>query len=245
MKKISLDVTLPIYNEENELEKNTLKLHKYLLDQYGKGNFKITIADNASTDGSLSIARKLSQNYKEIGYIYLPLKGRGRAIKKSWRDSSAEILIYMDIDLSTRLNSLPKIVTAIKDKKYDIAVGSRLLPTSKIYNRPFQREILSRGLNILIKMIFQTKFSDAQCGFKAITYKRKDILDKVVDNEWFFDSELLIIAEKSNLKIYEEPVYWVDNPGSTVRVLGTVVGDMFGLLRLFFTRPWITAKIIV
>lgn len=238
MENIVIDVTLPIYNEQKELKENTLKLYQYLKKTYGEGKFSITIADNASTDNSLVIAKAIADVYKEIHYIHLGEKGRGRAIKKTWLQSTANILAYMDIDLSTNLESLPKLVYAIKNKHYDLAVGSRLLPQSKIINRPLLREILSRGLNILIKLLFQTKFSDAQCGFKAISSARKNVLKKIVDNEWFFDSELLILAEKSKLKIYEEPVVWVDNPGSTVRVMGTVFGDIRGLLRLFFTRPW-------
>lgn len=238
MKNIIVDVALPIYNEEKELEKNTLKLYQFLLQRYGKGNFQITIVDNASTDNSLKISKQLSIVYPEISYLYLPQKGRGRAIKRAWRTSKAEVLAYMDIDLSTSLDSLLKLVQAITKKNYDIAAGSRLLSGSKIYNRPLTREILSRSLNTLIKILFQTKFSDAQCGFKAISYKQKKILEKIYDDEWFFDSELLIYAEKSKLKIYEEPVIWIDNPGSTVRVIGTVTGDLLGLLRLFFTRPW-------
>lgn len=243
MENIIVDVVLPIYNEEKELEKSTLKLYQFLKKNYGSNNFRITIADNASTDKSLIIAKKLSKNHKEVSCIYLPEKGRGRAIKRAWGESIASVLAYMDIDLSTDLKSFPKIVNAITSQGYDIAIGSRLLPQSKIFKRPLSREILSRVYNILIKIFFQTKFSDAQCGFKAINKKIKRILAYTIDNEWFFDSELLIFAEKSKLKIYEEPVVWIDNPGSTVRVMGTVKGDLFGLLRLFFTRPWNKDKI--
>lgn len=238
MNDLIVEVALPVYNEEKELEVNTLKLHSFLQKTYGKRCFKITIADNASTDNTLKIAKKLSAKYKEIDFLHLLEKGRGRAIKKVWSKSFASVLSYMDIDLSTNLSGFPSLVEAIVKKNYDLAVGSRLLKTSKIYNRPLLREILSRGLNIIIKTLFLTRFSDAQCGFKALSGKRKSILDNIKDNEWFFDSELLIVSEKSGLRIFEQPVVWIDNPGSTVRVLGTVTGDFLGLLRLFFTRPW-------
>lgn len=238
MNKCLIEVALPIYNEEKELFSNTIKLYTFLKKNFGGGNFLITIADNASTDNSPDIGRNLTIQYKEINYKRINHKGRGRAIKYIWKTSKADVMIYMDIDLSTDLDSLPKLFDAIKNKHYDLAVGSRLMAKSKIYNRPLFREILSRGLNILIKILFQTKFTDAQCGFKAIGQKTKKILDLVQDNEWFFDSELLIIAEKNNMRLFETPIIWVDNPGSTVRVIGTVIGDLKGLLRLFFTRPW-------
>ena len=122
---------------------------------------------------------------------------------------------------------------------FDISIGSRLLPKSKVVKRPLKREILSRVYNILIHLLFDVHFSDAQCGFKAVTKRVvKRLIPHIRDNAWFFDSELLIVGEKSGYKIFEEPVYWVDNPGSTVRVLGTVTGDLKGLWRLFTTRPW-------
>jgi hypothetical protein len=145
----------------------------------------------------------------------------------------------MDVDLSTDLSNLKPLVKSLTEKKFDIAIGSRLLPDSEVKDRPLKREILSRGYNILIKLLFQVHFSDAQCGFKAITQKVvRNLLPQIKDNAWFFDSELLIVAEKLGYRIYEQPVKWVDNPGSTVRVLKTVYGDLAGLFRLFITKPW-------
>jgi glycosyltransferase involved in cell wall biosynthesis len=238
-KKYSVEIVVPIYNEAKELKTNILKLYTYLKKNLEGYNFHITIADNASTDSSLTIAQALSKKYKEIGYIHLDLKGRGRAVKEAWQKSQADILSYMDVDLSTDLtNFLPMIDSLIK-RGYDIAIGSRLLPNSKVLDRPLKREILSRGYNILIKLLFQVHFSDAQCGFKAITSEAKRrLLAHIIDNAWFFDSELLIVGEKMGYRIYEQPVEWIDNPGSTVRVLRTVYGDLEGLFRLLITQPW-------
>ena len=238
-----IEVTLPVYNEEQELNANTLKLYSYLKTGFYHKSFSITIADNASTDATPVIARSLTKKHQEIHYLRLNKKGRGRAIKTAWTNSNARILSYMDIDLSTDLKSFNIIINSLTEGSCDLAVGSRLLKDSQIYQRPLLREILSRGLNIIIKLLFQTKFTDAQCGFKAISSKSKNILPAIIDNEWFFDSELLIIADKVNLRIHEVPIVWVDNPGSTVRVLGTVIGDLKGLFRLFFTRPWNKIKI--
>lgn len=235
-KKVKL--VLPVYNEEKELKTNTLRVREFLLKNLPKMDFEIQIADNASTDKTPEIARQLATQYKEISFFRLEEKGRGRAVKKAWSEGEADIFSYMDIDLSTDLKHLPALINAI-EAGFDIAIGSRLLPGSKVIGRTLKREILSRGYNLLIRILFRTCFSDAQCGFKAVNNRViRELLPKIADNEWFFDSELLIIGEKSGFKIYEEPVTWADNPGSTVRVLKTVIGDLKGLLRLFLSRPW-------
>lgn len=236
--KKTVEIVIPIFNEEDELEESIVKLHRYLEKDLANFSWKITIADNASTDSSLDIAKKLSRRFSHIGFIHLDEKGRGRAVKQAWRQSKADRLVYMDVDLSTDLKSLPNLLDSL-GKDYDIAIGSRLSSKSKVVGRPVKREILSRGYNILIKVFFGTNFSDAQCGFKAVNKNiAKSLLPKILDNAWFFDSELLIVGEKMGYRIHEEPVLWIDNPGSTVRVLRTVTGDIKGLLRLFFTQPW-------
>lgn len=242
-KKVSVDIVIPIYNEEKELELNIGKLHEFLILNKASYDWRIIVADNASSDRSLEIARKLHKKYKNVDYIHLDQKGRGRAVKKAWNESRANIVSYMDVDLSTDLGNLKPMVDALS-RGYDIGIGSRLLPGSSVTGRPLKREILSRIYNILIKLFFQARFSDAQCGFKAVTRKTvRRLLPYIRDDAWFFDSELLIVGEKIGLKIYEEPVSWIDNPGSTVRVLHTVNGDLLGLWRLFWTKPWREIKI--
>lgn len=237
----SVDIVIPVYNEENELKENTLKLYNFL-NKKADFDWQITIADNASMDRTPIIGKELAKKNKEIIYIRVEQKGRGRAIKRVWSTSETDILAYMDIDLSTDLIHLPNLVAALR-KGYDIAIGSRLLRRSRVENRSLKREFISRSYNFLVKLLFQTKFSDAQCGFKAITRETaKKLLPFIYDNEWFMDSELLIIAEKAGLRIHEEPVKWVDNPGSTVRVLPTALGDLKGLIRLFVRRPWKMVK---
>lgn len=238
MLKTKVKIVLPVYNEEKELEGNTLKLRSFASKNLSNYEVKIVIADNASTDQTQAIAKKLAGRYSDLSFFRLEKKGRGRAIKRAWGTNEAEIYVYTDIDLSTDLKHLPSLINSL-NKGFDLAIGSRLLADSKIVGRTLKREILSRVYNLLIKILFQTKFSDAQCGFKAISQKAaQELLPRVKDNEWFFDSELLIIAEKLGCKIYEEPVVWTDNPGSTVRVLKTVTGDLKGLWRLFTSRPW-------
>lgn len=237
-KKYSVEVVIPIYNEEEELEASIKKLRLFLKKNLSFYRWHITIADNASTDKSLKIAKKLSRSLSNVGFVHLKKKGRGRAVKKAWKKSKADFLSYMDVDLSTDLVNFTPLIKSLEEG-YDIAIGSRLLPSSKVVGRPLKREVLSRGYNTIIKLFFRTHFSDAQCGFKAVTKRVvKELLPYIKDNAWFFDSELLIVGEKSGFEIHEEPVFWVDNPGSTVRVLKTVYGDLSGLWRIFWDRPW-------
>ncbi|MFH0864203.1 MAG: glycosyltransferase [Candidatus Gottesmanbacteria bacterium] len=235
-KKQKVLIVIPVFNEEKDLLECIQRLKK-VLEIIDTVTWQIVIADNASNDNTPDIARLISKDDTRLIYLRLEQKGRGRAIKKAWTQFPSDIYVYMDVDLSTDLKHLPALIKAID--KYDIAIGSRLHLGSKVVGRSLKREIISRTYNILIGLMFLTHFSDAQCGFKAVNDNIvKNLLPKIIDNDWFFDSELLIVGEKSGYKIYEEPVFWVDNPGSTVRVLKTITGDLRGLLRLFISRPW-------
>lgn len=237
-KKPSLNIVIPVYNEERELSACISTLRRFLNGHLPDFDWIITVADNASTDRTLSIAREIVKKYRTVRVIHLDQKGRGRAVKFAWESIPTDYVAYMDVDLSTDLKHLPAIVRALT-RGYDIAIGSRNAPGSRVYGRSLLRTITSKGYILLIKFFFWVHFSDAQCGFKATTRQVVDVLiPRIVDNEWFFDSELLIMAEKSGYRIYEEPVTWLDNPGSTVRVMKTAEGDLAGLWRLFLTRPW-------
>jgi glycosyltransferase involved in cell wall biosynthesis len=243
MKK-TIEITMPVYNEEKALEDSISKVVTFCKKEFdSKYIWHVTIADNASTDNTPVIATNLSKKFPQVSVYRLEQKGRGRALKQVWSDSTADYCSYMDIDLSTDIIHLPKLFDAL-DHGYDIAVGSRLKKTSWVEKRTLLREITSRGLNFLcIKLLFQTKFSDAQCGFKSVTRQVVNkLIPKILDNSWFFDGELLIVGEKSGYKIYEEAVHWVDDPGSTVKLLPTILGDVKVMLRLLKKKPWKTLK---
>ncbi|MBI2420751.1 MAG: glycosyltransferase [Candidatus Levybacteria bacterium] len=239
MAQTSVEITVPVYNEEKELEENIEKLFNFCKDHLKTYNWHITIADNASTDNTPIIASTISSKNFKILSFRLEQKGRGRAVKRVWSQSKCDYCVYMDLDLSTDLVHLPNILKKLGED-YDVAIGSRLAKGAKVEGRTFMRELTSRALNFFfIQFFFHTHFTDAQCGFKAVTRKVvENLIPKVKDNEWFFDGELLIIAEKSGYKIYEEPVHWIDNPGSTVRLISTIWGDLLSIKRLLLTKPW-------
>jgi glycosyltransferase involved in cell wall biosynthesis len=237
-KNRSLNVVLPVYNEAAELKDSVSRLKRCLLLFPENYSWKITIVDNASDDRTMDIARRLAKEDGRVIALHLDEKGRGRAVKHAWMHSRDDILSYMDIDLSTDLKHFKKLILSL-ESGFDVAIGSRNLPRSCVSGRSLLRTITSKGYIFLIKIFFFAHFSDAQCGFKAVTRSAAhSLIPLVVDNEWFFDTELLIRAEKMGFHIYEEPVTWVDNPGSTVRVMKTATGDFLGLLRLFIQKPW-------
>ncbi len=239
MQKPSVEITVPVYNEEKELEKNIAVLSDFCSKKLTNYDWRITIADNASTDNTPIIASSIEKKNPRISHFRLEQKGRGRAVKRAWVESGKDLCVYMDLDLSTDLVHLPKLLYALQNG-FDIAIGSRLARGAKVEGRTLIREITSRVLNFFfIQFFFQTHFTDAQCGFKAVTKRVvEQLIPKIKDNEWFFDGELLIVGEKSGFKIYEEPVHWVDNPGSTVRLISTIWGDLMSISRLLRTQPW-------
>ncbi len=239
MNKQSVEITVPVYNEEKELEHNITTLYKFCNETLNEYDWHITIADNASTDNTPVIGATLAKRHHQISLFRLEQKGRGRAVKRVWSQSGRDFCVYMDLDLSTDLIHLPILIELLK-KDYDIAIGSRLTKGARVEGRTALREFTSRTLNFFfIRLLFQTHFTDAQCGFKGVTKQVVDnLLPHIKDNEWFFDGELLIVGEKSGYKIGEIPVHWVDNPGSTVRLLSTILNDLEAMTRLQIGKPW-------
>ena len=229
-----VEVVLPAYNEEQDLPRSVETLVGFLRGQ-PQWAWRVLVADNASTDGTLATAEALAAEYPEVEAFHLPQKGRGRALRAAWLRSDADAVCYMDVDLSTDLSALQPIIAAVLDGGYDVAIGTRLARGSRVYKRTLKREFTSRCYNLLIKLMFSTRFSDAQCGFKALNRSTAQrLLPLVQDNAFFFDTEMLIIAEKRGLRIFEAPVTWTDDPGTTVRVVNTALEDIRGLLRLRF-----------
>lgn len=228
----SVDIIIPVYNEERDLPSSISKLTGFLAANL-LNPWRVVIADNASTDATRSVSEKLCREHPGVDYLYLPQKGRGRALRKAWLDSAADFVGYMDVDLSTDVGHFPQLIEAL-ESGYDIAVGSRLSKESQVI-RSFKREFISRSYNLMIKGLFFTGFPDAQCGFKVLTRQAAQaIVPHIQNNNWFFDTELLIIAAKRGYRIKSVPVKWVDDPDSTVKVLGTATEDIKGLLRLRF-----------
>ncbi|MZF87682.1 bifunctional glycosyltransferase family 2/GtrA family protein [Streptomyces sp. SID5643] len=226
-----LDVVVPVHNEETDLESCVRRLHAHLGETFPYA-FRITIADNASTDATPRIAARLAAELPGTDWFRLTEKGRGRALHTAWSRSRAPVLAYLDVDLSTDLAALLPLVAPLISGHSDIAIGTRLARGSQVVRGP-KREIISRCYNGLLRSTLAVGFSDAQCGFKAV---RRDVAERLLplveDREWFFDTELLVIAERAGLRIHEVPVDWVDDPDSRVHILSTALADLRGMARL-------------
>ena len=226
-----VDVILPVYNEEVDLSRSVLRLLEFLHGRF-PFSFRITIADNASTDGTWAEAQRLAEALPHVSTLHLDEKGRGRALKAAWSRSDAAVLVYMDIDLSTDLAALLPLVAPLVSGHSDLAIGTRLTRASVVERGP-KRELISRCYNRLTRLTLGTHFSDAQCGFKAIRAARaRKLLPWVEDDGWFFDTELLVIAERAGLRIHEVPVDWTDDADSRVEIVPTAVADLRGIARL-------------
>jgi putative flippase GtrA len=237
-----LDIVVPVFNEESDLAPCVRRLHAHLASSFPY-RFRITIANNASTDGTAGIADELAREMTDVVAVHLVQKGRGRALHQVWSASDASVLAYLDVDLSTDLNAVYPLVAPLLSGHSDLAIGSRLAKGSRVVRGP-KRELISRCYNLILRGALAARFSDAQCGFKAI---RRDVAEKLLphvsDTGWFFDTELLVLAERSGLRIHEVPVDWVDDPDSRVDIVSTAVADLKGIARL--ARGFATGRIPV
>ncbi len=228
---LAIEIVVPVFNEQSVLENNITKLANYL-SQEMSATWQITIADNASTDDTAAIATLLAARLPHVVYRRLEVKGRGYALRDAWGASNAKVFAYVDVDLSTDLAALPPLVAPLLSGHSDISIGTRLGQSSRVIRGP-KREFISRSYNYLLKRTMQVRFSDAQCGFKAIRADvARRLLPHIQDNGWFFDTEMLIIAERSGLRIHEIPVDWVDDPDSRVKIAQTALDDCRGLVRV-------------
>ena len=229
--QVTVDIVIPVYNEQAALPTSIATLSSYL-STYFPYHWSIVIADNASTDRTLAVAEDLAARYPQVSVLHLDQKGRGRALRTAWLASDADIVAYMDVDLSTNLQSFLPIIAPLATGHSDLAIGSRLLKGA-VVTRQWKREAISRCYNLLIKLVCGRRFSDAQCGFKAL--KREvacQLLPAVENNAWFFDTELLLLAEERGLRIYEVPVEWIEDLDTRVKIAATALEDIKGLLRV-------------
>lgn len=230
---VRVDVVIPVYNEERDLEPSVRRLRAFL-QEHCPYRWRIVIADNASTDRTPEIGRRLAEQWpEEVAYLRLNRKGRGRALRKAWLESDADILAYMDVDLSTDLMAFMPLIQPLVEGRYHVATGSRLHPQSRI-QRSLKREIISRIYNLIVWVFFpRRRFRDAQCGFKAITRQAaRELVPLVANQSWFFDTELLLRAEQRGYTVWEVPVVWREDPDTRVKILRTAWEDLKGLWRV-------------
>ena len=226
-----VEIVIPVRNEERDLRPGVRRLCSYLDDHFPFAA-RVTIADNGSTDGTWALAQELADECPAVRAVRIERPGRGGALRSVWSGSEADVYAYMDVDLSTDLNALLPLVAPLLSGHSDVAIGTRLARGARVIRGP-RRETISRCYNLLLHASLGTRFSDAQCGFKAIRADAaRTLLPLTADTGWFFDTELLVLAERAGLRIHEVPVDWIDDPDSRVNVVATALGDLRGIVRL-------------
>jgi cellulose synthase/poly-beta-1,6-N-acetylglucosamine synthase-like glycosyltransferase len=233
---VDVEIVVPVYNEAPQLAERIIALRTFL-DESFPFRAVVTIVDNASTDNTYAVATALTDSLSGVAALHLDRKGRGFALREAWSTSSAPVVAYMDVDLSTSLDALLPLVAPLLSGHRDVTIGSRLARGARVVRGP-KRELISRTYNFILRMTLRGRFSDAQCGFKAL---RRDAVERILplveDNQWFFDTELLVIAERLGLRIGEVPVDWVDDPDSSVDIVSTATDDLRGIWRMLVRRP--------
>ena len=226
-----VEIVVPVHNEERALADSIRRLHAHLEDGFPY-TASITIVDNASSDATFHLAHRLAYELGDVAVMRLRAKGRGRALRSGWIGSDARVVAYMDVDLSTDLSALEPLVRPLLEGRADLAIGTRLAPGSQV-ERSLVRELVSRAYNRLLRLLLHTRASDAQCGFKAVRREvAQSLLPLVEDESWFFDTELIHLAEREGLRIHEVPVRWTEDPDSRVNLVATAIEDLRGVARL-------------
>jgi glycosyltransferase involved in cell wall biosynthesis len=228
---VDVEIVIPVYNEASSLTARVSELRRFL-DQSFPFRALVTVVDNASTDETFALASQLAATMPGVAAMHLPRKGRGYALRSAWSNSTAPVVAYMDVDLSTSLSALLPLVAPLLSGQSDVAIGTRLARGAHVVRGP-KRELISRAYNLLLRLSLRGRFSDAQCGFKALRRESAlQLLPLVKDDEWFFDTELLVTAERLGLRISEVPVDWVDDPDSRVQIVRTALNDLRGVWRI-------------
>ncbi len=226
-----VDVVIPVLNEARVLARSVAEVRRFLTE-HATWRWRVVVVDNGSTDGTDDVARALVAQYDDVRFLQLPQRGRGRALRHAWTTSDADIMCYTDVDLSTELAALPVLVHALRFENYDLGTGSRLLPASRTKRSP-KREFISRCYNVIVKLVLGTTFSDAQCGFKVVTRNVvREIVPQIKDESWFFDTELLVLAEKQQYRLKDLAVEWIEDDDSRVKIVKTAWDDLRGIARL-------------
>src|SRR5439155_4085653 len=227
----AVEIVVPVFNEERDLAASIRRLQTFVSSSF-PFSARVTIADNGSADGTWAIATSLAGWLPGVRALRILEAGRGRALQTVWSISDAEVVAYMDVDLSTDLAALLPLVAPLLSGHSDLAIGSRLARGAHVV-RGARRKLISRAYNGILRAALGARFTDAKCGFKAVRADRaRQLLPLVRDRGWFFDTELLVLAERAGFRIHEVPVDWVDDPDSRVDILATAAADLRGVARL-------------
>jgi glycosyltransferase involved in cell wall biosynthesis len=232
---VRIVATLPCHNDAAFLENAVHALKEGLVSH--EGDYLIVIAEDGSTDGSTEIAGKLASSDPSIVHIHDERKlGRGLALINAWKAFDGEIYAYIDCDLATDMSFFPQLIDYIEEG-HDLATGSRYVEGA-VTTRPFLRGVTSKAYNWIIRLVFSDGIRDHQCGFKSFSRAMVEHLkDESRHDDWFWDTEAIVLARRGGFKLVEFPVEWNEKKGSRTplkRLLKDVWIHGKGLVKLLF-----------
>lgn len=232
MSRQTVDICIPVLNEAHVLAKSVATVREFCAANLTY-QWRVVVVDNGSTDGTQDVARALAAAHADVGFLHLDQRGRGRALRHAWLSSTADAVCYMDVDLSTELAALPKVLRAVLEEGFDLATGSRLQKGKSKVTRSRRRYIISKCYNIMVRRVLGVRFSDAQCGFKALNRAAAQaLIPQIKDQSWFFDTELLVLGVRQGWRLADIPVRWIEDDDSRVKIVKTAWDDIKGIVRL-------------
>lgn len=232
---MTLNIVIPVLNEEKALQRGVEETLHYLKTTQNENNVSITVADNGSTDKTGEVAKELCSRYANVEYFKVSRPGVGLAFREAIKRNTCDCIGYMDVDLATDIKHLVQVYALFESKCADIVVGSRLAKGAKVYNRTLIREITSRSLNLILKLLLRVHFTDAMCGFKFYRRETAERLVRICSNNtgWFYCAEMMIRAEWEGISITEIPVIWRDDPDSKVKIGKLSASYLTEILKLY------------
>ncbi|MFA6514085.1 MAG: glycosyltransferase [Patescibacteria group bacterium] len=227
-----VDFCLPIRNEAEVIENNLLQLISCLNTIKLDFDWKIIGVINGSSDDSALIVESVKNSFfDKLDLINIERPGKGGAIKLCWRRSDAEVLVFMDADLAVSLEAVERLVRPVLKKEADLVISSRFISGASA-QRSLQRGIISKSYAFLSRLMLNHKVQDIQCGFKVISSAAFKKIEKfLVDDDWFFDTELVVLAGIAKLKVLEIAVTWRENRASTKKSKIRIFSDSFQFIK--------------
>ncbi|MDS0298112.1 flippase-like domain-containing protein [Halogeometricum sp. S1BR25-6] len=242
-----VSVVLPAYNEEDTIEQTVGETLRTLSSFLPADSFEVIVAEDGCDDRTPELAEQMAANDDRVRHFHSDERlGRGGALEHAFAAANGEVLVYFDTDLATDMNHLEELVDRVRSGRYDVATGSRWMP-GRVADRPAKRGVPSRAFNLLVRLFLGSSLRDHQCGFKAFSREVfEDLRTQVEDEHWFWDTEMLVRAQRAGYRVDEFPVDWTPKGDTKVDLVRDVFGMGSQIVRTWWqvaVKPRVTQRV--